>query len=150
MSSDERKAIPPATCPDEPEPEPVLATLVDLLHSERNRALEERADLVSKSDPGRLWLLWFAIGATLEICSLLGRDADAERNALFRRLADLVFHQGVQSECDPILADPRLIDLFESAGAAAVRACMRGEACLGYYLAALRVSVDRGLPPLLN
>jgi hypothetical protein len=44
----------------------------------------------------------------------------------------------------------RLIDLFESAGAAAVQACIRGDQRLGYYLAGLRVSADRGTLPLLN
>jgi hypothetical protein len=61
-----------------------------------------------------------------------------------------VFGDGVRSDSDPICADRRLMDLFESAGAAAVQACLRGDGRPGYYLAGLRVSVDKGLPPLLN
>jgi hypothetical protein len=116
----------------------------------RGTGRSARPDVVSKADPGRLWLLWFAIGATREVCLLLGRDADDDRNDLFRRVADQLFPAGVQSDCNPIAADRRLIALFESAGATAVQACMRGDDRLGYYLAGLRVSVDRGLTPLLN
>lgn len=150
MSPDQREEAAPVHSCDEATADPALEALVELLRSECNRALEERPDLVSKADPGSLWLLWFAIGATLEMCSLLGRDADGERNALFRGVADSMFRSGVQSDCDPIAADRRLIDLFESAGAAAVQACLRGDGRPGYYVAGLRVSVDRGLPPLLN
>jgi len=150
MSRDQQgKAASTSSC-DPAASDPALEALVALLHSEVNLAIEERATLVSQADPGRLWLLWFAIGATLEMCSLLGRDTDAERNALFRGVADAVFQAGVRSDRDPICADPRLINLFESAGAAAVQACQRGDGRLGYHLAGLRVNADRGLPPLLN
>jgi len=150
MSRDEQHETSPTARRDESHPDPALDALVELLVAERKRALAEHPDLISKADPGQLWLLWFAIGATLEVCSLLGREDDAERNALFRCVAHRVFQAGVQSDCDPIAADRRLIDLFESAGAAAVHACMRGDDRLGYYLAGLRVSLDRGLPPLMN
>lgn len=134
----------------EPATDPALEALLELLNLELGRALDERPQLVSQADPGRLWLLWFAIGATLEMCALLGLDTDPERNAVFRRIADTVFPEGVASDRDPITADRRLIDLFESAGAAAVQARLRGDGRPGYYLAGLQVSVDRGFPPLLN
>lgn len=150
MSRDQREEAALVQSGDEAPTDPALEAVVDLLASERDWAVEEHPDLVTKADPGRLWLLWFAIGANFELCSLLGRDTDAERNVLFRRVADQIFQAGVRSACDPIAADRRLIDLFESAGAAAVRASLRGDGRPGYYLAALRVSVDRRLPPLLN
>lgn len=150
MSRDQREEAALAQSRGEAPTDPALEALVELLTSERNRAVDEQPDLVAKADPGRLWLLWFAIGATLEACMLLDRDTEAERNALFRAVADQMFQAGVRSDCDPIAADRRLIDLFESAGAAAVRACTRGDGSPGYYLAGLRVSVDRGRPPLLN
>jgi len=130
--------------------DPALDALVQLLGSELNRALDERPHLVSQADPGRLWLLWFAIGATLEVCSVLGRDSDAERSALFRGVSDSVFRTGVRSDIDPIAAEQRLIDLFESAGVAAAQAFLRGDRHPGYYLAGLRASIDRGLPPSVN
>lgn len=136
--------------PGEPTTDPALEALVELLNSELNQALDARPRLVSQADPGRVWLLWFAIGATVEMCWRLGRETDAERNALFRNVADSVFRDGVQSGSDPIAADRRLIDLFESAGAAAVQARLQGDGRPGYYLAGLRVCADRGHPPLLN
>lgn len=148
MSSDDQQAAPSGRSRDDPDP--ATEALIELLESERTQALDQRPDLVSKVDPGRLWLLWFAIGATLEVCTLLGRAVDDEGSALFRQVADRVFNEGIQSACDPIKADRRLIDLFESAGAAAVAACMRGDERLGYYLAGLRVSSDRSTPPLVN
>lgn len=150
MSRDPQEQAASTSSCDPATNDPALEALIALLNSEVNQALEERPALVSQADPGRLWLLWFAIGATLETCSLLGRDTDAELNAMFRGVADAVFHAGVRSDRDPICADRRLINLFESAGAAAVQACQRGDSRLGYYLAGLRVSADRGLPPLLN
>ena len=150
MSRDQQEQAAPAQSRVEATNDPALEALVELLGSELNRALDERPHLVAQADPGRLWLLWFAIGATLEVCSLLGRETDSERNALFRGVCDAVFRTGVRSHIDPIAADRRLIDLFESAGAAAAQACLRGDRRPGYYLAGLRVSVDRGLPPLLN
>jgi hypothetical protein len=47
----------------------------------------------------------------------------------------------VQAPAHPGGSSQELIDLRESAGAAAVRACMRGVRKLGYYLEALRVGV---------
>lgn len=136
--------------PEDSSPDPALEALIELLESERKQALNDRPELVAQVDPGQLWLLWFAIGATLEICSLLGRDAGGDGSALFRQIADRFFPKGVRSACCPNAADRRLVELFESAGAAAVTACMRGDARLGYYLAGLRVGADRGTPPLLN
>jgi hypothetical protein len=150
MSRDDQQAAPSETSRDHPESDPAAEALIELLDSEHMQALDQRPDLVSKVDPGRLWLLWFAIGATIEVCTRLGREVDREGNQLFRQVAGRVFIGGIQSGCDPILADSRLIDLFESAGAAAVAACMRGDERLGYYLAGLRVSADRGTPPLVN
>jgi hypothetical protein len=148
MSREDLQAAPSGGSGDDPDP--AVDALLALLESERKQALEQRPDLVSTVDPGRVWLLWFAIGATLEVCALLGLAADGEGNELFRQVADRVFAGGIQSGCDPILADRRLIDLFESAGASAVAACMRGDQRLDYYLAGLRVSADRGTPPLVN
>jgi hypothetical protein len=56
------------------------------------------------------------------------------------RLVSLIFSDGVRSEVNPVLADRRLIELFETAGAHAVRACLSGETRLGYYLDALRTA----------
>jgi hypothetical protein len=150
MSLDDPQGAPSATIHEHCGPDPGFEALVQLLESERNQAVQDRPDLVSNADPGQLWLLWFAIGATLEVCLLLGREADGARNELFRQVAERIFPAGVRSACDPIRADRRLIDLFESAGAAAVQACIRGDARLGYYLAGLRVSADRGTLPHLN
>jgi hypothetical protein len=150
MSPDDPQGAPSATLHENRGLDPALEALIQLLESERNEAVEDRPALVSKADPGQLWLLWFAIGATREVCVVLGREADDARNELFRKVADRVFPAGIRSACDPIRADRRLIDLFESAGAAAVQACIRGDERLGYYLAGLRVSADRGTPPLLN
>lgn len=150
MSLDDPQAAPSAAIHESCGPDPALEALIQLLESERNQALCDRPDLVAKVDSGQVWLLWFAIGATLEVCLVLGREADRERNDLFRHIAHRIFPAGVRSACDPIRADRRLIDLFESAGAAAVQACIRGDERLGYYLAGLRVSADRGTPPLLN
>ena len=150
MSRDQREQAAPAESRAETTTDPALEALVELLGSEFSRALDERPHLVSQADPERLWLLWFAIGAALEVSSLLGRETDAERNALFSGVVDAVFRAGVRSDIDPVDADRRLIDLFESAGAAAVQARLRGDRRSGYYLAGLRVSGDRGLPPLLN
>ena len=60
-------------------------------------------------------LLWFAIGTLFD-------------------------GEGVYSSVDPARADHRLIELFESAGAEAVAACVRDDSRLGYCLEALRVS----------
>jgi len=150
MSLDDPQGAPSATIHEHCGPDPALEALIQLLESERNRAVRDRPDLISKTDEGQLWLLWFAIGATLEVCLVLGREADGARSELFRHVADRIFPAGVRSACDPNLADRRLIDLFESAGAAAVQACIRGDQRLGYYLAGLRVSADRGTLPLLN
>jgi len=150
MSRDDQQAAPLETSRDNPDHDPATEALIELLESERREALDQRPDLVSKVDPGRLWLLWFAVGATLEVCTLLGRESDGEGSQLFRHVADRIFKEGIQSTCDPIKADSRLIDLFESAGAAAVAACMRGDERLGYYLAGLRVSSERGTLPLVN
>jgi hypothetical protein len=150
MSQDLQEESAPVPPCDDATTDPAIEALVGLLKAELDRALDERPSLVSQADPGRVWLLWFAIGATLETCSLLGRESDVERNAMFRSVVDAVFREGVWSDSDPICADRRLVDLFESAGAAAVQARLRGDGRPGYYLAGLRVSADQGLPPLLN
>jgi len=134
--------------------DPAIAALTQLLQSERELALTEEPSLVERHDPGRVWLLWFAIGATDEVCGLVERNAHSERNRIFRQVVAVIFDGGAKSlaanQADPAMADKRLIDLFESAGAAAVQACMRGDTRLGYYLEALKVSADRGTPPLLS
>lgn len=150
MSREDQPAAPSETSRDHPDHDPAVEALIELLDSEHKQALEQRPDLVATVDPGRLWLLWFAIGATLEVCTLLGREVDGGGNDLFRQVAARFFSGGIRSSCDPITADSRLIELFESAGAAAVAACMRGDERLGYYVAGLRVSADRGTLPLVN
>jgi hypothetical protein len=124
--------------------DPAVVALLDLIQSERARATLEEPDLVERVDSGRVWLLWFAIGATDAVCGLVQRDADDERDDMFRQVVNVIFGgERVRSSVDPLQADRRLIELFESAGAEAVQACMRGEKRLGYYLEALRVGSGR-------
>jgi hypothetical protein len=135
------RACKPQQGPDDP----AVAALLELIQSERARAALEEPELAEQADPGRAWLLWFAIGATDAVCSLVQREADGERDRIFRQVVSVIFGGGgVRSTVDPIKADRRLIELFESAGAEAVQACMRGEKRLGYYLEALRVGSRRG------
>ena len=118
--------------------DPAIEALTQLLESERDLALADEPALVECADPGRVWLLWFAIGATDEICKVVQRDVNGEGNELFRQVVSMVFGGGARSAGNPVVADKHLIDLFESSGAEAVRACMRGDSGLGFYLAALR------------
>ncbi len=120
--------------------DPAAQALVQLIESERMLARLEETELVRRQDPGQVWLLWFAIGATDEICRYSQRRDELQRNNVFREVVGLIFGRGVQSSVNPIDASSQLIDLFESAGAEAVRACMRGDRKLGYYLEALRVA----------
>lgn len=120
--------------------DPAIEALTQLLESERSLANAEEPALVKRCDGGQVWLLWFAIGATDEICTLAHRRAEFERNQVFRQVVGLIFGAGVQAEASPVHAAQDLIELFESAGAEAVRACMRGDRKLGYYLEALKVS----------
>ena len=120
--------------------DPAIVALTQLLQSEREQALTEEPSLVERCDPGRVWLLWFAIGATEEVCTLLQRESDGERSQVFRGVVSTIFGRGVHSDVDPVVADKCLIDRFESAGAEAIRACMRGDEGLGHYLTALRRS----------
>jgi hypothetical protein len=129
-----------STTPREGLDDPAVAALTELIRSERDRATLEEPELVEQCDPGRVWLLWFAIGATDAVCSLLKREADVDRDRVFRQAVGVIFAgERVRSNVDPVQADRRLIELFESAGAEAVQACMRGDKRLGYYLGALRV-----------
>jgi len=122
----------------------VVAGLTELIGSEYRRAARTEPELVDEADAERVWLLWFAIGATDAVCDLVGRDADAQRDAVFREVVSAIFNgEGVRSSVDPVQADRRLIELFESAGAEAVSACVRSDRKLGYYLEALRVSRRR-------
>lgn len=123
--------------------DPAVAALIQLLESERDQAHAEEPALADRVDPGRVWLLWFAIGATDEICRLVERDPVGDGNHMFRQVVGVIFGRRVQSDVDPVLANRCLIELFESAGAEAVRACMRGETRLGYYLDALRTGSSR-------
>jgi hypothetical protein len=71
------------------------------------------------------------------------REGDDERNEIFRHVIRAIFDGGggrttAPRTVAPEAADRSLIGLFESAGAEAVRCCMRGETRLGYYLEALR------------
>jgi hypothetical protein len=118
--------------------DPALTALMELLESERDKAMLEEPALVARCDPGRVWFLWFAIGATDEICRLIRRVDESERNDLFRQVVSLIFSGGVRSGTDPVLADRSLVELFESAGADAVQACLEEEPHLGFYVDALR------------
>ncbi len=120
-----------------------MLALAELLDAERTLATIEQPVLVERIDTGRVWLLWFAIGATDEVCQLAGRRTERERNQVFQRVVALIFGDGVRSEINPILADRRFIELFETAGARAVRSCLNGETRLGYYLDALRTAAGR-------
>jgi hypothetical protein len=119
--------------------DPAVHAVTELLHSELALAIVEEPALVDSLDSGRVWLLWFAIGATQEVCDLVQRETDRERNLVFRQVVGAIFTDGVRSGMDPVHADRRLIEIFESAGAEAVRACVRGDRRLGYYLEALKV-----------
>jgi hypothetical protein len=123
--------------------DPAMLALAELLDAERTLATIEQPLLVERTDAGRMWLLWFAIGATDEVCQLTGRLTERERNQVFRRVVTLIFSNGVRSDVNPILAERQLIELFETAGARAVKACLSGETRLGYYLDALRTAASR-------
>jgi hypothetical protein len=121
--------------------DPAVSALIQLIESEYQRAARIAPGLMARADGGRVWLLWFAIGATETVCDLAGRDTQEQRNAVFRQVVGAIFDgEGVRSEVDPAHAERRLIDMFQSAGADAVTACLRGDKHLGYYLEALRVS----------
>lgn len=124
--------------------DPAVVALTQLLASEREEAQCEEPILVEQHDPSRLWLLWFAIGATVEVCKLVQRRGDDERNEVFRHVIRAVFdgpaHPNGSYGVAHDAADRQRIEAFESAGAEAVRSCMRGETRLGYYLDALRLA----------
>jgi hypothetical protein len=120
--------------------DPAIEALTQLIESERTLARTEEPELLQAADPGQVWLLWFAIGATDEICHFAQRRAEIERNQVFRQVVGIIFGGGTHTAASPVGASQQLIDLFESAGAEAVRACMRGDRKLGYYLEALKVS----------
>jgi hypothetical protein len=120
-----------------------MLALAELLDAEVTLATVEEPSLVERADPGRMWLLWFAIGATDEACRLTGRHTERERNQVFRGVVTLILSEGVRSDVNPALADRRLIELFESAGSRAVRACLSGQTRLGYYLGALRTATGQ-------
>ena len=120
---------------------PAVAAVTELINAECERVDLEEPELAAQADPGRVWLLWFAIGATDAACDLVGCRLDAQRNDVFRQVVSVIFNgHGVRSGSNPVESDTRLIGLFESAGSEAVAACMRGDRKLGYYLEALRVS----------
>lgn len=127
--------------------DPAVVALTQLLASEREEAQREAPVLVEQHDPSRLWLLWFAIGATVEVCKLVQRQGDEERNEVFRHVIRAVFDGGLRPAGGrhgaQELADKRVIEAFESAGAEAVRSCMRGETRLGYYVDALRLAASQ-------
>lgn len=126
-------------------PEPAVAALGELIAAERELADREEPGLAEQADPGRVWLLWFAIGATEAVCDLVGFQADLQRNHVFRQVVSVIFDDRmIRSAVSPVEHDKRPIELFESAGAEAVAACMRGDRKLGYFLEALRVSGLRG------
>lgn len=117
---------------------PDSEALTRLLQSELADAQTHAPALVEQCDPGRVWLLWFAIGATGEICRLTQRRAEDERDRMFRLAVATILGDGVRSSASPSKAPPQLIELFETAGVEAVQACMRGDAAVGHYLEALK------------
>ena len=120
---------------------PAVAAVTELINAECERVNLEEPELAAQADPGRVWLLWFAIGATDAACDIVGCRLDTHRNDVFRQVVSVIFNgHGVRSGSNPVESDKRLIGLFESAGSEAVAACMRGDRKLGYYLEALRVS----------
>ena len=111
-----------------------------MIGAELEQALASEPHLLDAVDPGRALLLWYAVGATAAVCQMTGRTSDAESDAIFRTVVTRIFDgRDVRAGLDPTRADRGLIELFESAGAEAVAACMRGDNKLGYYLEALRV-----------
>jgi hypothetical protein len=140
MDKPASRRMTPTNLDYESDADPAIDALTELLESERALARAEEPGLLNRCDPGQVWLLWFAIGATDEICRIAQRLAEYERNQVFRHVVGTIFGQGVQAGASPVLAAQDLIELFESAGTEAVRACMRGDRKLGYYLEALKVS----------
>jgi hypothetical protein len=123
---------------------PAVTALTELIQAECERVSVEEPQLAEQADPGRVWLLWFAIGATDAACDLIGCRLNDQRDDVFRQVVSVIFNgHGVRSGANPVESDRRLIGLFESAGSEAVAACMRGDRKLGYYLEALRVSARR-------
>jgi hypothetical protein len=124
--------------------DPAVVALTQLLASEREEAQRAEPVLVEQTDPSRLWLLWFAIGATVEVCHLVQRRGHEEHNVVFRHVIRSIFDDAMHPDSEgrgaQALADRRTIEAFEAAGAEAVRSCMRGDTRLGYYLDALRLS----------
>jgi hypothetical protein len=121
-----------------------VTALTELIQVECERVRVEEPELAERADPGRVWLLWFAIGATDAACDLVGCRLDDQRDEVFRQVVSVIFGgRGVRSSTNPVESDKRLIALFESAGAEAVAACMRSDRKLGYYLEALRISVRK-------
>jgi len=123
--------------------DPAIAALLQLLESSVTRPWRRTRRSWTVSIRVGVWLLWFAIGATDEICKLVAtRCETAKVNEMFRQVVNLIFGNGAR----PLQSrhgDKRLIDLFESSGTEAVRACMRGDSWLGYYLHALRIGACR-------
>lgn len=125
--------------PDADITHPAEEALTRLVQSELSRARADAPALVAQCDPGRVWLLWFAIGATEEICRLTQRRANDDRDRMFRNVVATIFGDGVRSQTNPWKSPQQLIELFETAGTEAVSACMRGDNRLGHYLDALKV-----------
>ena len=83
--------------------DPAVDALLELIQSERARATVEEPQLVERVDSGRVWLLWFAIGATDAVCSLVKREADGERDTVFRQVVSVIFGgERVRSSVDPL------------------------------------------------
>lgn len=121
--------------------DPAVAGLMELIDSEVRRAGTSDPELLEQADPSRVWLLWFAIGAVDAVCELTGRRTEAQRDHVFRQVVAAIFDgKGFRSIADQDSSRRRLFNLFETAGAEAVAACMRDEPRLGYYVAALRAS----------
>jgi hypothetical protein len=127
---------------------PAEEALTRLLQTELAQARADAPALVEQCDPGRVWLLWFSIGATEEICRLTQHRGNDARDRMFRHVVATIFGDGTRSQSHPAKSPSRLIELFETAGSEAIRACMRGDTSLGYYLGALKASWSLMAEPL--
>jgi hypothetical protein len=132
--------------------DPSAEALVTLLDAERSTARNRMPDLVSEFDPDEAFLLWFAIGATNAICSVVDRPTDTDQDRILRHAMGVIF------EIDSILpATPNMplgpnslgsVELFEQAGREAVRACLTGDTNLSFYLEALSEHAQIARPRL--
>ena len=134
-------AIGPAS-PQDITDDPAMQALAELLDAERTLATTSNRRSSSAPTPADVAAV---VRDRRDRRSLpthrASHRARAQRGVSPRGGAD--FQRWRALEVNPVLADRRLIDLFETAGARAVRACLSGETRLGYYLEALHTAAER-------